>query len=45
MSNLQVLSPTVWQFMLGRDKQMPSGFVDFQNFVQSFGFASGEAIF
>ena len=31
--------------MLGRDEQMQPGFVDFQNFVWSFGFAGREAIF
>ena len=31
--------------MLGRDEQTQPGFVDFQNFVQGFGFASREAIF
>ena len=31
--------------MFGRDEQMQSGFVNFQNFAQGFGFTSGEAIF
>ena len=31
--------------MLGRDKQMQPGFVDFQNFAQSFDFSRREAIF
>ena len=31
--------------MLGRDKQMQPGPVDFQNFAQGFGFARREAIF
>ena len=30
--------------MLGRDEEMQPRFVDFQNFVQDFGFASREAI-
>ena len=30
--------------MFGRDEQMQPGFVEFQNFAQSFGFARREAI-
>ena len=45
MSNLYVLSQTGWRSMLGRDEQMQSGFVNFQNFAHGFGFARREAIF
>ena len=44
MSNVSVLPQIEWQFMLGRDEQMQSGFVDFRNFAQEFGFASKETI-
>ena len=30
---------------MGRDEEMQLGFVDFPNFAQGFGYASGEAIF